>query len=414
MSAKNPIDTREQRQHELLALELYNSPELRRVREHVHDYWLQLANPSLAMRSCFEWAFEEVMFGAVVWALNQDPLYPKVITITRLAHTTLGQAIPGSRWGIDNPDSVYRVIPISSGERYVIRGRVHRQRLAQNTFTLWDKDMRTVGLMSGKDLVLDDQGYFDITVDRDPAGERPNHIQAEDSAHEFYIRDVVADWARDRVNELTIERLGAAPTRAPQSRDELIELAGRYMEKWAVNTHRWNDQALHKPVNEFSYVIDREDDGAQVGQVYIMGCFKLPDAEHAIVLDVDLGGAAYFIAPITNVWGTSNVITDRLGCLNNQQALANDDGTYTFVLSVTDPGARNWLDPSDMPEGILTLRWAEFAGGRPGATLGVKSELVPLADLKVAQAQEISPGQRAQQGEARAASYAWRLQENTA
>ena len=29
----------------------------------------------------------------------------------------------------------------------------------------------------------------------------------------------------------------------------------------------------------------------------------------------------------------------------------------------------NWLDPTDMPEGILTLRWAEFAGGTPGAVV---------------------------------------------
>ena len=92
--ANNPIDTAQQREHELLALELFNSPELERVRAQVRDYWLDLAQPSPEMRSCFAWAFEEVMFGAVTWALNQDPLYPKVITITRLPHEINGMAIP--------------------------------------------------------------------------------------------------------------------------------------------------------------------------------------------------------------------------------------------------------------------------------------------------------------------------------
>ncbi|MFL3654044.1 MAG: hypothetical protein ACJ04P_03135, partial [Halioglobus sp.] len=77
----NPIDTPQQREHELLALELFNSPELQEVYTNVAAYWLDLAKPSSDMRACFDAAFKEVMFSAVVWALNQDPLYPKVITI---------------------------------------------------------------------------------------------------------------------------------------------------------------------------------------------------------------------------------------------------------------------------------------------------------------------------------------------
>ncbi len=407
----NPIDTPVQREHELLALELFSSPELQDVYGQVKDYWLDLARPSADMRSCFDASFEEVMFGAVIWALNQDPLYPKVIAISRLSHLLYGQRIPGSRWGIDNPDSVYRVIPVCSSERYVIRGRVHSKRLVENYFTLWDKDMRTVGLVNGKDLVLDAEGRFEITVDSEPAGDRPNHVQMDDSAVEFYIRDVIFDWAEDRVNELSIERLGPAPTQAQRGRDELIELAGRYMRKYATNTHRWNNQALLKQANDFSFVIDREDDGAQVGQIYIMGHFQLPDDDHAIVLEVDMGGADYFIAPITNVWGTTNNITDRNGCLNKAQSVANADGSYTFVVSRQDPGVHNWLDPTDMLEGILTLRWAEFEDGKPADSLGVTSALVNLAEFQatLSDDQKISTEQRQQLSAERAASYAWRL-----
>src|SRR6185312_6264159 len=90
-----------------------------------------------AMRERFDDAFAEVMFSAAVWSSNQDKLRPKVSCITRLAHTVQGRRIPGSRWGIDNPDSVYRVIPISGDERYEIRGRVGEHRMTENYFTLW-------------------------------------------------------------------------------------------------------------------------------------------------------------------------------------------------------------------------------------------------------------------------------------
>jgi hypothetical protein len=408
----NPIATKQQREHELLALSYYQHPEIRAAREEIRNYWLALAKPSAVMLGCFDDSFEEVMFGAVIWALNQDPLYPKVITITRLPHRLGDTAIPGSRWGIDNPDSVYRVIPISGDEAYLIRGRVAAQRLVENYFTLWSPTMQTVGLLSGHDLEVDAEGYFTISVDSSPANGRANHIQAPPDAHEFYIRDVIFDWQDDRPNELSVERLGGEPTRPPFTEREQLDRIKAYMHKWATNTTRWNRQALDRPVNAFDFVIDRDSDGALRSQIYIMGHFALPDEQHALLLDVDMGGAAYFIAPITNIWGISNAIVDRNGCLNKQQAVPNADGTYTFVLSMRDPQVHNWLDPTDMSEGILTLRWAEFADGQPNASFGVRSALVTLDELPQRLQQgcsRITPQDRAQQLSARASSYAWRL-----
>ena len=416
----NPIATQQQAEHELLALEYFQHSEIQAVYSQVREYWLNEVNPSADMRACFDAAFEEVMFGAVIWALNQDPLYPKVITISRLAHYVDDNLIPGSRWGIDNPDSVYRVIPISGAERYTITGRVYHRRMVENYFTLWDKNMQTVGLVSGKDLNVDDNGYFTITVDADPANGRENHIQSCPEAHEFYIRDVIFDWQHDRPNELAITRLGDHAVRPEHSQAELRSLVAEYMQKWATNTTRWNNQALHKPANDFSFTIDRDSDGALRNQIYIMGHFKLPNADTVLVLDVDMGGADYFIAPITNVWGTSNEIRSRNGCLNKTQieANANTDKSsgYTFVVALKDPGVRNWLDPDGMHEGILTLRWAEFKDDKPGSSLGVTGRLVALKDLDKTLATSISritPTARAAALKQRSASYQWRLDTNS-
>jgi hypothetical protein len=408
---ENPIATEEQHEHERRAVRLYQHPAIQRTREEVRRFWLDAAKPSADMRRCFDTAFDEVMFGAVVWSTNTDPARPKVITISRLPHRLGEMQVPGSRWGIDNPDSIYRVIPIDGAARYVIRGRVAERRMIENYFTLWDETMKTVDVLSGHDLALNADRAFEVSVDSSPANGRRNHVRSAPGAKEFYIRDVIHDWARDRANLLSIERLDGPVVSAPRNEEEQVALTAGYMRRYAENTMRWNQQALGRPVNSFSFTIDRDTDGALRNQIYIMGKFELGD-DDALVLDVHLGGAKYFIAPITNSWGTTNEIVRRNGCLNNAQSRANGDGTYTFVVSLADPGVHNWLDPDDMHEGLITLRWAEFEGGRPSPQLGVRSRVVKLADLPAGLPKGtafVTADERHRQLAERAASYAWRL-----
>ena len=414
----HPVATEEQHTHELHALALSRHATVRAAWKRVRDEWLGQGSPPPGedMRACFERAFEEVMFSAAVWGSNRDPLRPKTICITRLAHPVGGDRIPGTRWGVDNPDSVYRQIPISGFERYRITGRVPEHRLPENYFTLWDHDWNTVDVLDGSGLVLESDRTFEIFVDTDPKGGRPNHIRSSTKALEFYIRDVLQDWTVDTPNDLAIERLGPAPMKPVLSFDEEAERVAETMAVFASNTRRYNQQAYDKPANVLEFTIDRDTDGALRNQIYILGHFDLEDDE-ALVIDVNLGGAGYFIAPITNYWGNTNGIVDRTGSLNLSQSVRNADGTLTYVVSKHDPSVPNWLDPSDMREGILTLRWAEFEGGVPGADLGATSRVVPLAKLREHLPEEtpiVTPDERARQRAERAAAYLRRLPEGLA
>jgi len=407
------IATPEQHEHERQAVVLTQHPIVREAYERVSKSWLEAANPGPDMRGCFEEAFEEVMFSAAVWSLNQDPLRPKVICITRLAHALGDVHIPGSRWGIDNPDSIYRVIPISGSERYVIRGRVAERRMTENYFTLWDEKMNTVDVLSGHDLVLDADRRFTITVDSDPADGRPNHIQSAPEAHEFYIRDVMLDWARDEPNELTIERLGPPPSAPARSADEQAELTASYMLRFAEFTQKLSRGMLHSAANEFSLAYSADKGGALRKQVYIGGNFRL-DEDEAMVIDLSDGGADYFVVPTGNIWGTTLDIVGRTSSLNKAQSIPNDDGTYTFVLSRQDPGVHNWIDPCDLGEGILTLRMAEFPGARPSDDLSARSRVVALSSLREtlpAETRWVDVEARARQLADRASAYERRLPE---
>jgi hypothetical protein len=410
----HPIATPEQHAHELEALELTRQPLVKEARERLRRSWLEAADPSPSQRSCFDEAFEEVMFSAAVWSLNQDPLRPRVVCITRLAHRVEGVPIPGSRWGIDNPDSIYRVIPISGSERYLLHGRVGQRRMTENYFTLWEKNMNTVDVLSGHDLVLGADRRFTITVDSEPAGGRANHVQSSPSAHEFYIRDVMLDWERDEPNELRIERLGAAPATAALGADEQARLTADMMAHFAAFTQKLGRGMLATPANQFGLAWSSDKGGALRRQVYVGGNFRLEEDE-AMVIDLDDGGAAYFVVPTGNIWGTTFDIVGRTSSLNKAQSVPNRDGTWTFVLARSDPGVHNWIDPCGMADGILTLRMAEFPGGRPRQGLSARSRVVPLSRLKEEVPEEtrwVTAEERAAQLAGRAAAYRRRLPES--
>ncbi len=407
------IATSEQHAHELEAFELTRHPRVEAARERIRESWLAAAMPGPSARQCFDWAFEEVMFSAAVWSLNQDPLRPKVICITRLGHEVEGRMIPGSRWGIDNPDSIYRVIPISHEERYEIRGRVAERRMTENYFTLWEENMNTVAVLSGHDLVLEPDRRFTITVDREAAKGRPNHIQTTEAAHEFYIRDVMLDWALDEPNELEIVRLGEPPGTPARTPDEQAELTVRYMHRFAEFTQKLGRGMTASPANQLQLAYSADKGGALRKQIYIGGNFDLTE-DDVVVIEVSDGGAEYFVVPTGNIWGTTFEVAERTSSLNKAQSAPNDDGTYTFVLSLRDPGVHNWIDPCDHAQGILTLRMAVFPEAGPRDELSARSRVVPFGSLRdelPAETRWVTESERQAQCAERASAYRRRLPE---
>ncbi len=414
----SPISTRSQREQELAALDLIEHPTVKAAYQSVAETWLGRAKASDAMRERFDDAFAEVMFSAAVWSSNQDKLRPKVSCITRLAHPVDGRRIPGSRWGIDNPDSVYRVIPISGDERYEIRGRVGQHRMTENYFTLWDAHMGTVDVLNGRTMQVDSDGSYTITVDSEPANGRPNHVQTTPEAHEFYIRDVLLDWGRDDPNCIEVQRLGGPPAsalRPARTLDEQAEATAAMMAYFADFTGKLSHGVYKMPANHFNLAWSADKVGAMRNQVYVMGRFDLAPDE-AFVVDLNDGGAEYFTVPLSNVWGTTLELVDRTGSLNKAQSVANEDGSYTYVISPVDPGVANWIDSDGLREAILTLRMAEFGEGGPKSDLGARGRVVKLdqLDAEVPHLPRVGPQERAAQLAERRKAYLRRLPEGTA
>jgi hypothetical protein len=264
-------------------------------------------------------------------------------------------------------------------------------------------------------MAVDSDGSYTITVDADPANGRPNHVQTTAEAHEFYIRDVLLDWGRDDPNHIEVQRLGAPPVTPARTLDEQADATAAMMAYFANFTGKLSHGVYKMPANEFNLAWSADKVGAMRNQVYVMGRFDLAPDE-AFVVDLSDGGAEYFTVPLSNIWGTTLELVDRTGSLNKAQSVANEDGTYTYVISPVDPGVANWIDSDGLREAILTLRMAEFGEGGPRSDLGARGRVVKLdqLDAEVPHLPRVTPQQRAAELAERRKAYLRRLPEGTA
>jgi len=119
-----------------------------------------------------------------------------------------------------------------------------------------------------------------------------------------------------------------------------------------------------------------------VTQAYAMGHFKLTE-DQAFVIRMTMGSAGYAIVPATNYWGGIGDFLNHRTCISSGRAAPNADGSYTYVVSRTDPGVVNWVETDGLDEGCLCVRWTAFRqDGGPMPTLEAK--LVTMAELEAA------------------------------
>ena len=94
-------------------------------------------------------------------------------------------------------------------------------------------------------------------------------------------------------------------------------------------------------------------------QLQSAGYFQLADDE-ALVITIDPGNAGYFGVPVTNLWTVTDNYWDVPTSLNIAQSHRNSDGTYTMVVSPTDPGVQNWVSTGGLNQGTVSIRFQDL------------------------------------------------------
>ena len=114
-------------------------------------------------------------------------------------------------------------------------------------------------------------------------------------------------------------------------------------------------------------------------QLQSNGYFQLNDDE-ALVLTIEPGNAGFFTVPVYNDWTITDDYWNEQTSLNNDQAVANPDGTYTMVVSLADPAVANWISTGGLNQGIISMRFQNLDPDSMDAP-GVQSVVVKLEDL---------------------------------
>jgi hypothetical protein len=418
-SADSGLATADQQAVEARALQIVSRPE---VKEQIEASTRALARLPLAAdpeaQRALRPAVEELAFATALDAADSDSDRPRVVWAFTAPRTWLGRAVPGSRWGIDNPDNVYRLIPVDGESKYEISVRTHAPGPIQYSFLVYDSfvgedgrqahlDTPVAGLRD-RDVKVEADGSFKITVDNTPANGRDNHIQTNDSARVLLVRNTFNDWRHQIPLDVSVRRFGA-PTHDPLTDQEVAVRAAGLLNSATETILGWEKAgfAATKAVNTISKPAARGGGWGFAAH----GNFKIADDE-ALVVTLDPLGAKYVGFDLTNPWLVSLEHIRGTGSLNNEQIQRSPNGSITYVIAAKDPGVYNWLSTSGFHTGNILIRWQVLPESTTAADAAIQSvKVVKLSALSAAlpaETQRVDSAERRRLIDQRATAYAHR------
>lgn len=411
-TANNPLATNDQQQLDIRAAAIYTSHDFSNAKAAVKREYAAVYGASMdsAQSSTLDAAIDELTFASIQKEVNSDAYRPKVYELLTPPKTWFGVQVPGGRYAYDNPDAIYRWIPISGSEQYLIRGHRFAGGPSDVTFSLINNvnTQGTIAYLSASDLVIDGNGDYTVTVDSSPANGRSNHIQSTSSAVQLFVRNNLGDWSTQVPDSLTVQRTSTTPAPAAPTDDAIATAATQDLltAGTAYGTGLLGAATLATAVNT---VAAPKVGSGLITQANSYSHFSIANDE-ALVVTLNPGGAGYFVLPVTNPWMISVAPDMHQSSLNNSQAVANADGTYTFVISPSDPGVYNWVDTVGMNEGTIMIRLQQLASSGT-ADVSVQSQLVKLthlASVLPAGTRYITAAERQRSVSARSTGYARR------
>jgi hypothetical protein len=412
------LGTPEQREVETEAIEIFNSPAVKA--QIAASRRLFLASPvaaSAESKASVDRAVREFAFAAVLDAVNGDPAHPKIVWGFAAPRKWLGHSVPGSRWGIDNPDNVYRFAPIDGASRYELTIRPTAPGPVQFSFIVYDSFVgeggrqdnldTPVAALRDQDVKANADGSFTVAIDSAPANGRVNHLQTSPQAKVLLIRNTFNEWGVQNPQAASIKRT-AGPAGAVFTQQQIVDRAVELIQAGTQTILGWETKgfAAKAAPNTIAAPFARGGGWGFAAN----GNFKV-GSDEALVVTLDPVGARYVGFDLTDPWLVSREHVGATGSLNNNQIRANADGTYTYVVAPEDPGVANWVDTGGLHEGKLLIRWQVLPASAKSDGAVRKVELVKVADLKTALPagfEAVSPLQRQALRAARAKDYAHR------
>ncbi|MCB2046977.1 MAG: DUF1214 domain-containing protein [Novosphingobium sp.] len=314
-------------------------------------------------------------------------------------------------WGTQNPDFLNHNAFLDGAHTYRIWGNAKGTywTTIQAMAGFWgDEKMAMLGHIDFDDIPIDANGNFEIFMGPNPPKDTGGKtwLKLDPEAHNVMlaVREVYMDWDKTRMLDLHIETLDRDPS-TPMWFEE-AELARRYAKAakfvefaWKFSSGQMPPAKEDPPVNRFVMPAGATDVGGNPVAAYVPMHFEI-GADEALIIEMTPIGARYWGFQTASVWGQTNDYSYHQSSLNAEQVRKDADGKVRLVLSLSDPGVPNWLDPVEVGTGSVLLRWYKTDG-----TATPTVEKVALTDLRKhlpADTPTVSPAERSEQLKARA------------
>jgi len=306
-----------------------------------------------------------------------------------------GYELPGVGSAGDNPDGAYRTAVLDGTKAYELVGRIDRENPAAqlviqvdhadatNPASMFDMKAKkpsivsaTLGILTDKDVVLDEAGNFRVTIGGEADG--PDHIALRPGIISLGLRDMLSDW-RQVPSMLEVRERGVARPDGPEElditllRDRLVDALPGYVRFWGAFPKVWfgglepNSISAPRPRHK--------------GWGYVAGMhFALAEGEAAVVR-TGREDAPYTGFQSCDPWMINGDVRAYQLCLNSSQVTPDADGAVTYVVSPTDPGVANWIDTEGLSQGLCVIRWQGTSQATRAEMLIQDFRIVPLSDI---------------------------------
>ncbi|OBT87205.1 hypothetical protein VE02_04857 [Pseudogymnoascus sp. 03VT05] len=215
---------------------------------------------------------------------------------------------------------------------------------------------------------------------------------------QLFVRNNLGNWDVQTPDNLTVELLDDATGHKPIDETAIFHRAQWNLQEYIIDygVGAFGLKTMINPVNKLS----------KPSQSSTLGHRRHP---------LSVGEADFFFFPATDPWLITVDPRAYQLSLNSKHAVANANGTHTFVVSRTDPGVSNWIDTAGLNEGTIMVRWQGLPTDSSDKDNGVAIaaqvvRLSQLADVLPVGTQYVKPEERKEQLAQRAEGYAQRLQ----
>ncbi len=281
-----------------------------------------------------------------------NPQFPE---LRRMVHETV-------KLGADNPDNYYFNAPIDGSCEYKIIGRRNSIHyigfFTQNGSYGSTGGLAPCGVLQGRDLVLGDDGSFEIILSKEKRGK--NWLKIEDETSLLMVRQTFFDRKQEVPAELRIENLKTSPasrTLTPQQVESGLKMAGLFVAGAPLLFARWA-RGFKKQQNRLP-LFDPDVSNAAGGDaeiIYYHSYWRLEEDE-ALRIRVKPPNCDHWNFQLNNYWMESLDYRYFNVCINKATASYEPDGSVEILVAHKDLGHKNWIDTCDHLEGTMCWRW---------------------------------------------------------